>query len=97
MRIARYGISLGVAALVLWLASRATTDCAVSPYLAENCLTLWVGRKLGVPFTPAFRAIVLGIAGLGLLAGGYIVLRWVLRRPRADEPDPRGPLEAPRR
>lgn len=96
VKLARHIVGLGAAALTLWLAGRATQDCAVSPYLAENCLTLWVSAKLGISFTPSLRAVVLGIAGLGLLAGGYLVFRLaiLMSRHRAKESELRGPSEA---
>jgi hypothetical protein len=66
--------------MILWLAALATRDCALGPYLAANCLGLFVSHRLGLAFTPLLRSVVLEIAGLALVAGLYLTLRWVLPR-----------------
>ncbi len=80
MRIARYGTGLLIAGLVLWLATMATRDCSVGPYLAANCLSLWVSHKLGLAFSPLLRSLVLEIAGLILVGGLYLTFRFVVPR-----------------
>lgn len=83
-----FRILAGIVAVagILAAASWAVRDCTVAPYIYENCLWLWVKEGLGLPQSKFLRAAVLECLGLALLAGLFLVVRYVFPRPRSPQP-----------
>ena len=96
MKIVRYIIGLLIIIVIFWAATGATRDCRVSPYLGENCLSLWASHTLGVPFTPLLRSAVLEIVGLMLVVGLYLALRFLSAKHSSTAPSLPDPPEPPR-
>ena len=67
-----------VGGLLLYAANSATKDCSSGLYVWDNCLWMSVRDYLGLPSSRFFRAVVLEVAGLALLAGLYLDVRYVL-------------------
>ena len=83
MRTLRVIVGTLLIALCLDAASRAVKDCAVAPYVSENCLWLWVRAHTGLPQSKLLRALVLEGAGLAMLAGIVVSFRYVFPGRRA--------------
>jgi hypothetical protein len=71
-----------LASLLLYAAPLATEDCATTAYSWDNCLWLWLRRRLGLRESRIGRAFALECVGLGLLAGLYLTVRYVFPFPR---------------
>lgn len=70
------------AALVLWLAlleaaNRAVRDCPTGSGAVENCLWIHVRQRLGLPASRLLRVGLLELVGLAILAGLFVVFRYV--------------------
>jgi len=76
--------ALVLAAVVLEGARWAVRDCPTGQDTFENCLWEGVRRRLGLYESKVLRAAVLEIAGLVILAGFWLVFRYVW------PPNPRG-------
>ena len=64
-------------ALLLFAATQAVRDCTVGLYVYDNCLWLRLQEQLGLPQGKLWRAVVLELVGLALLAGLYLTVRYV--------------------
>jgi hypothetical protein len=90
-----FRIVAGVFLVVLFLyaAKLASRDCTVGLYVFDNCLWVWLYEHLGLPANKFLRAVALELAGLLLLAGIYLTIRFVFPpwKPASTVPADRPP------
>lgn len=77
VRVLRIIVGIGVAGLILHVASLATRDCTVGIFAYDNCWWLWVRKQLGLPANKFLRAGFLLLVGLALLAALFLTFRYV--------------------
>lgn len=65
---------------LLDVANWAVRDCPTGPNSVDNCLWLRVQRLTGLPASKVLRAGVLEVVGLLILAGLWIVFRYLWPR-----------------
>jgi hypothetical protein len=68
---------IGLAGLILRMASLATRDCAVGLFVDDNCWWLWVRDRCGLPASKFLRAGFLELVGLAFLAALFLTFRYV--------------------
>jgi hypothetical protein len=73
-------MALGLALVLLEAANWAVRDCSAGPNATENCLWLHVRGWSGLPASRLLRAGVLEVVGLAILAGLWLVFRYVWPR-----------------
>jgi len=77
VKLLRIIAGIGLAGLILRLASLATRDCAIGLFAYDNCWWLWVREQCGLPANKFLRAGFLELVGLALLAALFLTLRYV--------------------
>jgi len=77
VKVLRIMAGIGLAGLILHLASLATRDCTIGLFAYDNCWWLWVREQCGLPANKFLRAGFLELVGLALLAALFLTLRYV--------------------
>lgn len=83
--IARTISGLAIVGLVLYAAQLATRDCAVAPYVYDNCMWLRVRGYFGLPASRVLRMATLEFVGIALAAVLYLTFKYVFPS-RKSEP-----------
>ena len=77
VRALRVIAGIGLAALILHVASLAVRDCTVGLFAYDNCWWLWMREQCGLPANKFLRAGFLLLVGLTILGGLFLTFRFV--------------------
>jgi hypothetical protein len=93
-KVLRVIVGIGLASLILYMASLATQDCTVGLLAYDNCWWIWVREQCGLPASRFLRAGFLELVGLALLAALLLTFRYVFpswSKPSAPPDAPESP------
>ncbi len=80
VRALRILAGLVLIACLLGTAELAVRDCASGFEAHDNCLWLWLRQRLALPQSKLGRTVTLEFVGLLIVAGLYLIIRFVFPR-----------------